>query len=77
MKMINKASATLAILSIVAVSLAFENLANKREVKPKNSETDNKGFAVIELFTSEGCSSCPPADRLVAQVQRFTLRKLL
>lgn len=32
------------------------------------AQADEKGLAVLELFTTQGCPSCPPADYMLSQM---------
>lgn len=59
------------VIGAVIVSVAFINCKSGAKTSHSdNLKFDGKGFALVELFTSEGCSSCPPADELVAKVQK-------
>ena len=59
------------LLLLVISGFAVFGIVKKNSVDKKENNSSRKtysSFAVLELFTSEGCSSCPPADRLLPEL---------
>ena len=61
--------AALVFVLISLLAFAASPSVNPEDSSPIKRAGEYEPFVVLELFTSQGCSSCPAADRLLHQIK--------